>query len=639
MSLTTHEQASIRDFASKVFRVFRPIDRMDVNEWSDKHRELSRVANKRGGKWKSRCYQREPQKEMTNPEVRSVCVVGAAQTMGKTELILNFTGRQTHLNPGPMMIVQPTDGLAKRFSRKRLQPMLNDTKVLYEIVTAQKSRNPTNTVAAKEIPGGEIRIVGADTPTALCSDPERDVLIDEVDRCQKACGREGDVVTLAEARQEDFGEDAFSLFTSTPSGIRPRIKNGELEKEQPEGVSKILVLFFESDQRYWFCPCQKCGKFQTLKWSQVVWPKDRPELARYICEHGECLHAHSDAERVAMVEAGEWRATAPFTGRRGYFLNGIASLSRPQRGCVSKLHQMARDFLRAKRRGVEALRAWTNTFLCECFAEDSVDSVDADPLFMRREKFGVKLPPGVCFITAGGDVHPDRVELQVIGWGEGEESWALEYHVFLGDPTKPEVWKEVDTILKKTFDHPTGNTLTIERSAFDTGNCTDHVYNFCRPRQLSGVHAVKGIKGFGMPVMNLPKKSGVRKVRLWAVSKNSALRTIYARLNQHEPGHGYVHFRNDAEPMFNIDYFHQLAANQIVRVKRAGVEWEDFEAGQRRDEAMDTFVYALAALRKSTVNYTKIAERLRAPKEEEKEEPQEKVSPPTRSPFGRGWTV
>lgn len=640
MSLTTHETASVRDFTSRVFRVFHPVDRMDVNEWADKHRELSRVANKRGGKWKSRCYQREPQSEMTNPEVRSVCIVGAAQTMGKSELILNFTGRQTQLNPGPMMIVQPTDGLAKRFSRKRLQPMLNDTPPLSAIVAAQKSRNATNTVAAKEIPGGEIRIVGADTPTALCSDPERDVLIDEVDRCQKACGREGDVVTLAEARQEDFGEDAFSLFTSTPSGIRPRIKAGELEKEQPEGVSKILVLFAESDQRYWFCPCQKCGVFQTLKWSQVVWPKDRPDLTRYICERGECLYPHTDAERVAMVEAGEWRATAPFSGRCGYFLNGIASLSKAQRGCVGKLHQMARDFLRAKRRGLESLRAWTNTFLCECFAEDAVDSVDADPLFARREKFGVKLPVGCVFITAGGDVHPDRVELQAIGWGEGEESWVLEYHVFLGDPTKPEIWKEVDALLQKKWEHPCGAMLGIERAAFDTGNCTDHVYNFCRPRQLQGVHAVKGIKGFGMPVMNLPKKSGVRKVRVWLVAKNTALRTILGRLNQKQPGPGYVHFRSDAEPMFGIEYFHQLAANQIVKVKRAGIEWEDFEAGQRRDEAMDTFVYALAALRRYEVNYKKIMERLYAPKEEAEEKPEIKPKPVHRSPFGgRGWNV
>lgn len=613
---------AFRSLADSDARGFRPIDRMDVDAWSDRHRELSRVANKRGGKWKSRCYQREPQREMTNREVRSVCVVGAAQTFGKSELILNFTGRQTHLNPGPMMIVQPTDGLARRFSRKRLQPMLSDTPVLSEIVAAQKSRNATNTVAAKEIPGGEIRIVGADTPTALCSDPERDVLIDEVDRCQKACGREGDVVTLAEARQEDFGEDAFSLFTSTPSGIRPRFKNGELEKEQPEGVSKILILFAESDQRYWFCPCQKCGKFQTLKWSQVVWPKDKPEQTRYICEVKECLYAHNDAERVAMVESGEWRATAPFSGRRGYFLNGIASLSKPQRGCVNKLHQMVRDFLRATRRGVEALRAWTNTFLCECFAEDASESLDATPLFNRRETFGKKLPEKCCFLVVGGDVHPDRIEIQTIGFGEGEECWPLAYDIIPGDTTRNETWQQVNPIILRAYEHPCGMFIQPQRAAFDTGNSTDYVYDFCggaSPRTpvkrslMIGVMAVKGIGGrrmIGAPILTRPRKSGVKRIMLYLVSKNTALKTISTWLKNPTPGPGYIHFRDDAGDQFGTEYFSQLTANQVTRRVMAGVELEEFDPGQRRDEAMDTFVYGLAALRRSEVDYVKIMARL-----------------------------
>lgn len=616
-------QSSMRAF----FQTFTPPIRLDVDAWADQYRELSRVANRRGGKWRSRVYQREAQREMTNPTVRSICIVGAAQTFGKSELILNFVGRQIHLNPGPMMIVQPTDGLARRFSRKRLQPALNDTPPLKAIVAAAKSRNAANTVAAKEFPGGEVRIVGADTPTALCSDPERDVLIDEVDRCQRSCGREGDVVTLAEARQEDFGEDAFSLFTSTPSGIQPR----PLGEDQPEGVSKIMVLFEESDKRFWFCPCQKCGRLQTLKWSQVIWPEDRPDLTRYVCEFKDCLHPHADQERIAMVEAGEWRPTAEFAGRRGYFINGIYSLSRPQRGCVSKLHQMARDFLRAKRRGVEALRAWINTFLCECFSEDVAESVEAAPLYARREAFGPLLPEGVCIITAGGDVHPDRIELQIIGWGEGEESWPLEYHVILGDSTKPEVYAEVDKILLKRFEHPSGTTLGIERSCFDTGNSTDHVYNFCQPRQLRGVHAIKGIKGFGMPVMNLPRKSGIKKIRVWLVSKNTALRTITARLKQDAPGPGYIHFRCDAEPMFGVDYFNQLTANHVITIKRAGVEIQDFSAGQRRDEAMDTFIYSLGALRRYEVRYDKIKERIALEVEELKSP---KPKPPEPEPAG-----
>lgn len=643
MHSSDHDKASTRDVSRRFFRVFTPQVRMDVDEWADVHRELSKIANKRGGKWKSRCYQRKPQQRMTNPAVRSMCIVGAAQTFGKSELILNFTGRQIHLNPGPMMIVQPTDGMARRFSRKRLQPMLTDTPPLREIVATAKSRSASNTVSAKEFPGGEIRVVGADTPTALCSDPERDVMIDEVDRCQKSCGREGDVVTLAEARQEDFGEDAFSLFTSTPSGIQPR----PIGQDQPEGVSKIMLLFEESDKQFWFCPCQKCGRKQTLKWSQVIWPEHRPEDARYVCEFGDCLWPHNDAERIAMIEAGEWIATAPFDGREGYFLNGIYSLSKPQRGCVSKLHQMARDFLRAKRRGVEALRAWINTFLCECAPDDTAETIEPMPLYQRREAFGHELHPRACVITAGVDPHPLQLHVQIVAWGDGEESWPLEFHVILGDVEKPEVWKELDELLLRKFDHPCGAQLGIERVCVDSGNKPDETYTFCRPRQLRGVYAIKGIKGFGLPVMNLPKKSGVRKIRLWLVAKNTALKAIHARLAQTEPGPGYIHFRNDNETQFGPDYFTGLTANHVVIVKRAGVEHQDFDPAKRPDEPMDTFVYALAALRKvEPTDFKRILQRMIDAQEAKRNEaasPQKEaaqvVRPHSRGGFGTGWTV
>lgn len=635
--------ASVKDLAHRMLRCFTAPPRMTVDAWADKYRELSKIANARGGRWRSRCYQREPMVEMTNRDVRSIVVIGAAQTFGKSELVLNFIGRNIHLNPGPMMMVLPTNEMAERFSKKRVAPMLRDTAVLRALCGDQKSRSSNNTIRAKEFPGGSLSIAGANTPNELCSDPQRDVSIDEVDRCEEAAGREGDIVTLAEARQESFGRDAFSLFTSTPSGTKPR----PIGETQPEGVSKIMLLFADSDQQYWFCPCQKCGRHQTLKWSQVTWPEHKPEDARYICEFDDCKYTHTDLERVAMIERGEWRATAPFAGRRGYFLNGIYSLSSAQRGCVSKLHQMARDFLRSKRRGKEALRAWVNTFLCECFADENTETVEPMPLYARRETLGDILPENCCFITAGADVHPYRLEAQIIGWGEGEESWPLEYGVFLGDTKTAGPWKQLDEFLQKRFEHPCGAMLEVTRTCVDTGHSTDEAYEFCRSRALRGIFAIKGMKGIGQPVMNPPRKSGVRRVRLWMVAKNTALKTIVARMKMQEPGAGYIHFRKDREPMFGTEYFAQLTANEVVTVHRAGVEIQDFDAGSRRDEAMDTFVYSLAALRARDTNFAKIMQRMKAARaeeilkqSEEKVEARKPVAPVGRSPFsGGGWKL
>jgi phage terminase large subunit GpA-like protein len=37
-------------------------------------------------------------------------------------------------------------------------------------------------------------------------------------------------------------------------------------------------------------------------------------------------------------------------------------------------------------------------------------------------------------ITAAADIQANRIECEVVAWGEGHESWGVEYKVFHGDP-------------------------------------------------------------------------------------------------------------------------------------------------------------------------------------------------------------
>lgn len=623
--------ASLNDLGRRIFRLFQPPPLMAVDEWADEFREMSRISNAKGGKWRTRCYQREILHEMTNREVRSVVVVGAAQTVGKTELHLNFIGRTIHLNPGPILFVLSSIEMAERISKKRVAPMMRDTTVLAPLCGEMKSRKSNSTIRAKEFPGGALNIAGANTPNDLCSDPIRDVLIDEVDRCQEAAGKEGDIITLAEQRQETFGEDAFSLYTSSPSGKKPR----PMGDKQPDGVSKILMLYEESDKRMWHCPCQKCGHKQTLRWSQVDFSvKGTRDDPRYICD--TCGHAHTDAERITMIEAGEWVATAPFAGRKGYFLSGIYSLSKPQRGVANRMAQMVRDFVRAKRRGKEALRAWVNTFLCECMDDDE-DGIQPewDKVYTKREQFGPNNPEGILMLSAGVDVQAGdknrngRLEVQVIGWGDQEEAWPIHYEVIPGDPEHPSTWKQLDTFLE-TFSVFTddGRELMIERCAIDTGHAADRVYDFTRTRsirvirgQTQRVIAIKGVKGIGMPVMNLPRKSGVKKTRLWIVATNTAKLWLYGQLSKVAKGQPVIHFPNDRAPMFEEDYFRQLTSEPTQERFRNGLYYTEFLEPVGSNEALDTFVYALAALRVAVPQWGAVKAKILESRKEPEPEP------------------
>ncbi len=49
-------------------------------------------------------------------------------------------------------------------------------------------------------------------------------------------------------------------------------------------------------------------------------------------------------------------------------------------------------------------------------------------VFDRREAYRIAVvPTGGLFLTAGADIQKDRIELEVVGWARGKESWSVDY--------------------------------------------------------------------------------------------------------------------------------------------------------------------------------------------------------------------
>jgi phage terminase large subunit GpA-like protein len=62
----------------------------------------------------------------------------------------------------------------------------------------------------------------------------------------------------------------------------------------------------------------------------------------------------------------------------------------------------------------------------------------ADLLAQQREAYAPDhLPAGVLTVTAGVDTQKDRLEIELVGWGAGEESWGIEHIVLHGNPAEP----------------------------------------------------------------------------------------------------------------------------------------------------------------------------------------------------------
>ena len=549
-------------------------------------------------------YQREPMNAVKDPDVQSITLMWASQT-GKTECINNIVAYFICQDPSPILCIQPTLEMADAWSKDRLAPMIRDTPTLKRVVSNSKSRDSGNTLLHKRFLGGHITMAGANSPSSLAARPIRVLLCDEIDRYPASAGAEGDPISLAERRTDTF-PNAVIIKTSTPT-----IKD----------LSKVENEFNITDKCEWYVPCPKCDEFQVLAWKNVIWEKDAPETAHIVCEH--CEAKLDDDDRREMVSNGEWRATEKFNGKRGYRLNGLNSLFPAKKGFTNRLHQAAAGFLDSKKKGPEGLKTFINTFLAETW-EELETTIDGHYLESRREAYKGDIPKEVLVLTAGVDVQADRVEAELVGWGLDEECWGVEYKVIYGDPSQKEIWRQLDKWLLERYTTEDSRELPVAAVCIDSGYLTKDVYDFVSPRQPRNVYAIKGLGGFGKPIVSRPSKSSVRGVRLFSIGTDTAKDVVYGRLRIEEEGYGYCHF--PFANGYHEDYFNQLTAEKCVVRTKAGIRERKWVLKEgRRNEALDVRIYSMAAMIILNPNFKRIASKadsspdpVTTPKEKEK---------------------
>lgn len=573
----------------------RPDPVLSVSEWSDRHRFLPSAASAEPGPWRTERtpYLKEIMDCLSPQSSAEKVVFMKGAQIGGTEAGNNWIGYVIHHSPGPLLAVQPTVEMAKRWSKQRVSGLIDTTPVLRERVKEARSRDSGNTLQSKEFPGGILVITGANSAVGLRSMPVRYLFLDEVDAYDSDVDGEGDPIALASQRTLTFANRKIFLV-STPT---------------VQGVSRIEREFEQSDQRRFFVPCPHCTAMQWLKFERLQWEKGKPETAAYCCE--ECGALFEERHKSAFLLGGEWRPTAEpmHPGVVGFHISGLYS----PLGWLSWA-EIARQWEAAQ--GNDAgLKAFKNTVLGEVWQEKG-EAPDWKRLADRKEDHLIgTVCQDVLFLTAGVDVQRDRIEVHVWGWGRGMRSWLVDVVILEGNTSRGEVWRELTAMLDQRWERENGDSIPVARWAIDTGDgmTTSMVYAWVRSTNDKRVIAVKGMRGFdrSAPVtgptfvdVNERGKKIKRGLHLWMVSVSVFKSETYRFLRLEKPTddeiyegaeypNGYIHL-----PAGTTDeWLKQLTAEQLVAVENRRTKFKklEWQALRERNEALDCRVYARAA--------------------------------------------
>jgi len=563
---------------------------LTISEWADRYRFLPKESSAEPGKWRTDRFPflKEIMDALSPQDPTHEVKLIKGTQIGGTEVGNNFLMAYMDLYPSPMLLMLPTEALLKKHRQMKLIPSIRAVKRLAKKIKPGKTKNDLGDNSMMEFPGGSLVYAYSNSTANFRSLSCRVVCLDDVDGFPEDVNDEGSPISLAKNRADSFPNRKIYI-NSTPT-----IK----------GASNIEKEYEDSDQREYFMPCPYCGEYIKFETENFVyeWDEEKYELTsdvKYACP--KCGSLIDEFYKNEMLKKGKWIPQNPGHPYKGYRLPSFYS----PLGFLS-WEKIFREYLKAKRalekdRNDKLMKTWVNTR--EAFPyEEIFESVDVEigKLLERKEEYPAEVPGEVRVLTAGIDTQDDRFEVEVVGWGDGMESWSIDYAIINGDPKLPETRKALDLYLQKVFEHESGNKMKIYAAALDTGgHRTQAVYDFCKKRYLRKIFAIKGARDVNAPIatgrFSLKNKG---KVPLFSIGVNTAKDEIYSALMIEEPGPFYMHWPN--KDIYDEKYFKQFTAEKKVKgrwVNKSG----------KRNEALDVRVYARAALEIAGIDPSELA--------------------------------
>ena len=567
-----------------------PVPKMSVTEWAGANRVLTKANSAHPGKYdiKYTPYLEDIGDDLSSYSPVEEIIFKKSNQVGATQLLNNWIGQTIDNDPCPMLMVLPTEDLAKKNSVLNIAPMIAGTPSLLKKVGRPRDRDTGNTTLRKLFPGGFLIMCGANSPNDARSTPFKKIGLDELSAYPVDMGGEGDPYKLFMGRTKTYpGRKMFALSTPTV-----------------EGICRISSLYETTDKRRYYVPCPHCAELQYLEFKQLRWKEGNYDDVWYECIHNGCRIEDRHKPRIINKAAGaKWIPTVPAKvsiRKRGYSINALyAPYGQYSWG------DMCRDYDEACNADnkEQAMQTFTNLHEGETWSYGG-ELPDYEHLMNVAIDYQDGLPVTECgVLTAGVDIQKTRIEVEVLGWGINGQKFSVDYKVLEGSTDNVEVWDKLAEYLESDFERPDGSRMNISYSCIDSGYLAYTVYEFCERFGSSRCCPIKGgpdsqriAVGQSHPVnyTKMNRKSGTTLFRTLGVSVIKEM--IYSKLKLRIPKdgdlagvvpNGYCWFPKDR----SVYYFKGLCS-EVHRLKDGRLQWVKVVD---RNEPLDLRVYAYAA--------------------------------------------
>lgn len=608
------------DLSKPVRMRLRSPEKMRVSEWAERYRIVAEGAHE--GPWRHDLAPHTVKIMDTYglPWVREVWFCGVEQS-GKTNTMINCLGWAIDCDPGNAFYLMPTEDTSAKVVGGKLKPTLQRSPRLARYLS---DRADDTTLARINLQHGvTILPAWANSPSSLATWTAKHCFGDEVDKYPALSGRESDPITLLKKRNRNYKGRFKRFFASTPAGMF--VFKGMRNCHQ---VWEFRVV------------CPECGAEIRMDAEHLVIPEGATaeQIERDGCGYAcnGCGVEWDDFDRESAIRAGRWvcvqGAEVSRPAKVGFHHRAWECLDVP-------LAEIGAAWLRAQdKENIAARIAWANGYEATDYEPDAAEAPELAGLIERRESYAPVVPMAAAVLTAGVDVQGDRIEVEVVAWGVGAESWGMEYAVLYGDTSLPEVWQQLDQFLLKRYRHESGAELGIVRTFVDDGFRTHMVVRFTGPRLGRGVFAAKGASDAKAAEIRGPNqaKVGGAKVRQFLLGTQRLKSLLFGYFGMTAPGAGYCHVPES----YPAKWFEMLQAEHLVTRKIGSHEvstWEKVKPNAR-NEAIDCRAYALAALLSLRVDLKGMVAELKAQASKETEQVVGKANPSrTRGGFVNSW--